>query len=622
MDAGRPINPNTLWAGTVVDQLARCGLRAVCIAPGSRSVPLVLAFDQHPKIDVYLHLDERSAAFFALGVAQATKRPVALVCTSGTAAAEFHPAIVEAHQAQLPLLVLTADRPPELRHSGANQTIDQVKMFGDHVLWAVDVALPEPNPPGLALRNLRTLVSRAYAVADGLVKGAVHLNFPFRQPLEPASLEELALMAAGNSEEASGSPPASEIERGQLYPSPTQIERIAEVVARHERGIIVCGPRCPGGDFPSTVTALAKISGYPLLADPVSGVRFGPHVADAPIIGGYETFLAANGLTWAPPQVVIRFGAMPTSKSLNSYLDRVAQAQIIHIRESGIWADDSHRVHYFLQADPAIVCRCLAEKLASQTPLDVGSQLPARPDPMWPEQPRATSKWAAALLETEATTQHLLRQSLAECFFDGAAVASAVNMLPPGTNLFVGNSLPIRHLDQFAQPTARALSIFANRGASGIDGVTSTALGVAVADRSRPTILITGDIAFYHDMNGLFALRQHDLRRFIIILLNNNGGGIFRRLPIARFEPSFTSLFLTPHDLKFEAAAQMYGLAHQAVNDGEHFQAAFAESLGGETPTIIEVRTDSHQDHIRHQEVVRQVIAALNEQQAEYRLDS
>lgn len=589
------INPNTLWAGIFVDQMARCGLRAVCIAPGSRSMPLVLAFDQHPAIDVYLHLDERSAAFFALGLAQATKRPVALVCTSGTAAAEFHPAIIEAYQAQVPLLVLTADRPPELRHSGANQTIDQVKMFGDHVLWAVDVALPEPNPPALALRNLRTLASRAYAIADGLVKGAVHLNFPFRQPLEPSSLQELALITSRSAEGAGD--PAAEIERGQLHPTPAQLERLAELIARHKRGIIVCGPHCPGGDFPAAVTALAQVSGYPLLADPVSGVRFGPHVADAPIVGGYETFLAGDGPAWAPPEVVIRFGAVPTSKSLNSYLDRAAQAQIVHVSGSGIWADDSHRVRYFLQADPAIVCRRLAERLT--------------PHPQTP--------WAAALLETEATTQALLRQGLAECFFDGAALAAAVNMLPSGVNLFVGNSLPIRHLDQFGQPAACALSVFANRGASGIDGTTSTALGIAAADRTRPTVLVTGDIAFYHDMNGLFAVRQHDLRYLTIVLLNNNGGGIFRRLPIARFEPPFTSLFLTPHDLMFEPAAHMYGLVHRVANDGEQFRAALAESLASEIPNLIEVRTDSHQDHTRHQEVVRKVIAALDEYQAEYR---
>lgn len=232
---------NTLWAETFVDELARGGLQAVVIAPGSRSTPLTLAFAAHPAIRHYLHLDERSAAFFALGLALATTRPVALLCTSGTAGANYFPAIIEARMSQVPLLVLTSDRPPELRHSGANQTIDQVKLYGDQVLWGVDVALPEADAPAVALRNLRTLAARALATAAGLPPGPVHLNFPFRKPLEPALPHTPAFAPAG--------PPHTRTLRGQLLPTPNQIAELAALINQHERGLIVCGPRCEGG-FP------------------------------------------------------------------------------------------------------------------------------------------------------------------------------------------------------------------------------------------------------------------------------------------------------------------------------------------------------------------------------------
>ena len=320
-------NPSLLYAETLVHALAGAGLRDVCIAPGSRSTPLTLAFDAHPEIAVHLHLDERCASFYALGLALATERPVALVCTSGTAAVEFHPAVVEAEMSHLPLLVLTADRPPELRHSGANQTIDQVKMYGAHVLWAVDMGLPEADPPEVALRNLRTTAARALAVADGLVKGPVHLNLPFRKPLEPD----------GAYNPVFGPCVTTRIHRGTIHPSLQQIDDLAALMAAHERGVIVCGPRCPGGDFPAAVAELARRSGYPIFADPLSGLRFGPHTADAPIIGCYETVLNGDP-GWGQPEVVIRFGAVPTSKWLNGWLDSGEWGSGIGDRGSGIVA--------------------------------------------------------------------------------------------------------------------------------------------------------------------------------------------------------------------------------------------------------------------------------------------
>jgi len=573
-------NPNIQWADLFVGELAACGLQAVCIAPGSRSTPLTLAFARHPAIKVYLHLDERSAAFFALGLAMATERPVALVCTSGTAAAEFHAATIEAYQSHVPLLVLTADRPHDVRYSGANQTIDQVKMYGDHVLWSFDLPIPQPNAAALTLRSLKTLAGRAYGLAHGVVKGPVHLNFPFRQPLEPEAPPLPAVTPLDR--------PAATLEQGVIMPTTRQIDQLTTLINRHERGFIVCGPGCPGGAFPEAVAQLAVASGYPLLADPLSGVRFGKPVESDLVLGGYESYLQGGKAPWAPPDVVIRFGAVPTGKWINSYITASAPAHFIHIRENGVWADDSHLVNYFLQADPATVCTQLANAVA----------------------PRPLSSWAKDIQATEATCQQITQRYFAEQFFDGAVVADVINTLPAGARLMIGNSLPVRHLDQFGAPSRRAIHVFGNRGASGIDGVTSTALGIAAAS-DDPLVLITGDIAFYHDMNGLLAIKQHNLHNVTIVLLNNNGGSIFRRLPIAKFEPQFTPLFLTPHDLEFSYVAQLYGLRYVCTNDREIFQTAFQQNVTDNTPTLIEVQTDGASDQQQQQALTAQVMSAI-----------
>lgn len=586
------INPNQLAAETFVAALAAAGLRAVCIGPGSRSTPLTLACHRHPDVRTYLHVDERSAGFFALGMAMATARPVALLCTSGTAAAEFFPAIVEANLSQVPLLVLTADRPHELRHSGANQTVDQVKLYGDHVRWAVDMALPSADEPPVAQRNLHTMAARAYGIANGLRKGPVHLNFPFRKPLEPDEPQSAPFTPYRT--------PAVAIERGILAPTTAQISAMVTLFDQHLRGLIVCGPNCPGGDFPAAVAELAAVTGYPLVADPLSGVRFGPHTANAPLIAGYDSFLAGAAVrtskTHPVPrslQLVIRFGVVPTSKWLSAYLTAAAPEQYIHVRESGVWADDSHLVNCFMQVNEAGFCRRVAKDVAVSSP-----------------HIHEANKWTDAFLAAESASWRVIDDYLGAHFFDGAVVAEALDVmadaLPAGANLVIGNSLPVRHLDQFARPRTAAIDVFGNRGASGIDGVTSTALGVA-AGGDRPTVLITGDVSFVHDLNGLLAVNQHAIRNITIVLINNRGGGIFRRLPIAAHDPPFTELFLTPHDLQFAHAARFYGLTHQFATDRLTFRTLLTDALHGLSPTIIEVQTDGVSD-LEHQRTVVQMV--------------
>ena len=590
-DAQAGPNPNLLFAETLVGGLAYAGLRAVCLAPGSRSTPLALAFDAHPDIETFLHLDERCASFFALGMAQASGRPVGLVCTSGSAALELHAAVVEAQMAGVPLLLLTADRPPELRHSGANQTIDQVKMYGDHVLWAVDAALPQDDPPDVALRNMRTLAARAYAIADGLRKGPVHINLPFRKPLEPeppyhADFDKVEQRDARiDHSQFSHLSPHSLIRRGILIPASEQIDEIAALISRHERGWIVCGPWAgrPPLALVNAVAELARGTGYPIIADPLSGLRFGPHAASAPVVGSYESFLQ-HPPPFGSPQVVIRLGAVPTSKNLNDYLDKAASPYQIHVRSCGVWADDSHRVRYFLQVDETEFCR----RLVQRTDRGMGS-------------------WCAEVLAADQRNGHRQAQFLEENWFDAAVVPAVVEALPDGANLFAGNSLPVRHLDQFARPNQKQIHVYGNRGASGIDGIVSSALGVAAAARSTPVLLLIGDISLYHDLNGLLAVRSHNLGNVTIVLLNNNGGGVFRRLPIADGHVQFERLFLTPHGLDFAPAAAMYGLDHVLVchEDRAALNEALRDSLHRNRPTIIELRTDGARDERMRGELVK-----------------
>jgi 2-succinyl-5-enolpyruvyl-6-hydroxy-3-cyclohexene-1-carboxylate synthase len=585
------MNPNLLYTQLFVRALMDSGLTAVCISPGSRSTPLTLAFAAQKGIEIYRHLDERSAGFFALGLAVATERPVALVCTSGTAVANYFPAIVEANMSQVPLLILTGDRPHELRHSGANQTIDQVNIFGNHVLWAVDTPIPQANAPDVALRHVQTTAARAYATANGAAangrrQGPVHINFPFRKPLEPET-GDWRPETISKSPVASRQSPVAILTRSQQ-------EDLTAVINHHERGLIVCGPRCPGGNFPQAVAGLSQISGWPILADPLSGVRFGLHGSGTVISGGYETYMQGR-LDWPEPEVILRFGAVPTSKWLNAYLERSQPAHRIHIRANGVWADDAHQTTWFVAADEEQACYQMAQGVV----------------------PRLSSRWLDKVHGVETAVWQKIEELSADDadFADFWVVMDTVELLPPNGRLFVGNSLPIRHVDQFARPSTKPLHVYANRGASGIDGNVSTALGYGAASRS-PLVALLGDITFYHDMNGLLAVAGGGWRvagetplatRYsppvTFVVINNNGGGIFRRLPIAGFEPEFTDLFLTPHDLDFEHAARLYGLDFTRVTDRTTFRQALGENLYNPTPHLIEVQTNGRYDDQRRREI-------------------
>ncbi|MFZ1795083.1 MAG: 2-succinyl-5-enolpyruvyl-6-hydroxy-3-cyclohexene-1-carboxylic-acid synthase [Anaerolineae bacterium] len=563
--------PSVFTSEIFIDELARGGLRHVCIAPGSRSTPLTLACAAHPRIHAHMHLDERSAGFYALGLAMALDEPVALICTSGSAAANFYPAIVEAHMSRVPLLVLTSDRPHELRHSGANQTIDQIKMYGDFALWSVDMALPEAAPDPTAIRNLRATAARALAVADGAPKGVAHLNFPFRKPLEP-TLEE-----AKQHVFEPDAPPFLRISRGVVLPNAADVAELAEIIARYQNGIIVCGPNCPRGNFAQAIHALSEASGYPIFAEALANVNSRPHRSPRPVRS-------------SEIDIILRFGGVPTGAEMLSLLANAKAAHRIFVAHDGVYADDDHRTTWMIHADASALCA------------GVAARLPAR------ALTREPSAFAAAIRQNSEAMLQKLSTALETCdWFDGAVAYEVVKSAPANAAIFAGNSLSVRNLDEFGIPSplpaggaggVASPHIFGSRGASGIDGNVSTALGIAAADGARPVIALLGDITFYHDMNGLLAVNKFGLQNATFVVVNNDGGGIFQRLPISKLEPPFTEMFLTPHGLTFEHAAALYGLRHARVTTRAEFVAAFGARMRGEpsAPQFIEVMTDSRRD--------------------------
>ena len=347
----------TTFVGGFVDELARSGVRHVCLAPGSRSTPLALLLRQHPGVRVWTHLDERSAAFFALGMAKALREPVAMLCTSGTAAVNFAPAIVEAYFARVPLIALTADRPPELRDIGANQTIDQVRLFGSHVKWSIDMMLPVTSPE--ALRYVRAVACRAPAIARADAAGPVHINFPFREPLIPAAD---GLSSERNGADIAEPAPFARMEDVSRQPEPASLASLASELIRTERGVIVCGPQDEPG-FPEAVARLADQLNVPILADPLSQVRCGPHHGSL-VIDAYDAFLRSDDISRSlAPQLLLRFGAAPTSKPLLPYLQRHAASRQVLIDSGDGWRDPALTADQQLRSDPRLFCEARREAL-------------------------------------------------------------------------------------------------------------------------------------------------------------------------------------------------------------------------------------------------------------------
>ncbi|QLH83546.1 2-succinyl-5-enolpyruvyl-6-hydroxy-3-cyclohexene-1-carboxylic-acid synthase [Halosimplex pelagicum] len=591
-------NRATLWGRTLVDELAKSGVTGAIVSPGSRSTPLTVALAEHDDIETFSVLDERSAAFFALGRGRRTGEPTALVCTSGTAAANYHPAVIEANQSRVPLLVLTADRPAELTDSGANQTVDQTKLYGDAVRWYK--TLPEPAPEPRRLRSLRVAADRAVAETTGANPGPVHLNFPVAKPLEPTeepgdvpdSLADEAPLAV---EGRDG--PFVRTATGRLEPDDAAMDEIAAALESAERGLVVAGPLNPGICDSEAVARLLDATGFPLLADPLSGLRYGPLAADRPVFGGYDSYLDAPG--WPDPEVVLRTGASPTSKVLRQFLAEADARQVV-VDPAGDWPEAEFTATDYVEADPGAVASALAERVDTTPAADDG------PEAAWRERFERAEAAHWSLVDEVAGS------AAERSAFEGAVLAEVVASAPDPATVFVSNSMPVRDCDRFGRPRRADLSVLGNRGASGIDGIASTALGAGSAT-DDPLVVVTGDLAYYHDANGLLSVARCGVDA-TIVLINNDGGGIFHILPIEEFDPPFTEQFVTPHGLDFEHSADLYDLAFRRATGAEDFAAAYRESLDRDGTQVIEVRTDGEASHRRRERLHERVCERVAEE--------
>lgn len=566
-------NPTYAFASALVDELARSGVRHLCMCPGSRSTPLALVAARHASLRVWTLIDERSAGFFALGMAKASRAPVAVLSTSGTAAANLLPAVAEARYGRTPLVVLTADRPYELRDSGAPQTIDQVRLYGSHAKWSVDLAPPGATVP--LLRYARSLGCRAVAVAIDEPAGPVHLNAQFREPLVPVRSPQAGrrMPLAGR---VDGSP-YTRVVRSPRSPASEHVQVLARYLADRPRGLIVCGPQ-DDPRFPFAVTDLARRTGYPVLADPLSQVRCGRHNLDA-VIDAYDALLRADEVVdHLIPEVVLRFGGMPASKPLLGYLARSAGARQILVDAAGEWREPDHIASDLIRTDPTLLCEALRDALGE----------------------RGDGRWAATWRQLASAARSAMHDYLArlEEPFEGAVFADLTELLPDRALLYVGNSMPMRDVDTFFPARPRSIRFMGNRGASGIDGLVSSALGAAAVS-DGPVVLVVGDLSFYHDMNGLLAARLYDLS-VTIVLVNNDGGGIFSFLPQAADREHFERLFGTPHGLDFRHAVRMYGGTHVLAGDSTAFRDAVRDALEGGGLRVVEVRTERERNVALH----------------------
>ena len=601
-------NTNTVWASVLAETLQRLGLTTAVICPGSRSAPLTIAFAQNNKIETIPILDERSASFFALGIAQKSGLPAALICTSGTAAANFYPAIIEARESRIPLLIFTADRPPELRDCHAGQAIDQVKIYGNYPNWQAELAIPSASI-GMLDYLRQTIV---YAIERSIfpTKGPVHLNIPFRDPLVPVpDLAVEALETQFNPQHFfAGLEPIFAGESSTL-PSPPLFRGGEESTMQQwhkcSKGIIIAGVSQPqfAEKYCSAIAQISQLLNWPVLAEGLSPVRnyaqLNPH-----LISTYDLILRNRELAdKLIPEIAIQIGDLPTSKELRNWLDKTQPKRYI--------IDPSH--HNF---DPlhgkTIHLRTSVENLATiltlvpplnksestlVSPLNKGESTlvpPLNKGGLGGVLTSPSNEYLQLWRNTEIQVRETIDQKISAInkIIEPKVSWLLSQILPPATPIFIANSMPVRDVEFFWKPNNLEIKPFFNRGANGIDGTLSTALGVA--HRNQSSIMLTGDLALLHDTNG-FLIKNKFVGHLTIILINNNGGGIFEMLPVAKFDPPFEEFFATPQHINFAQLCATYGVEHEVIEDWEQFKQKLI-SLPNSGIRVLELQTDRRSD--------------------------
>ncbi|MEH1919980.1 2-succinyl-5-enolpyruvyl-6-hydroxy-3-cyclohexene-1-carboxylic-acid synthase [Nostoc sp.] len=572
-------NVNQLWAYILTETLKRLGLTCAIICPGSRSTPLAIAFAQQvPEIEAISILDERSAAFFALGQAKATGRPVVVVCTSGTAGANFYSAVIEAKESRVPLLILTTDRPPELRDCHSGQTVDQLRLYGNYPNWQTELALPSADLGMLAY--LRQTVIHSWERAQTPTKGPVHLNIPFRDPLAPVpDGTDLSYLRSQFHPE--------DFFAGIANPCPMPNAQcpIPKEWKECDRGIIIAGVAQPSQpeEYCRAIAHISQTLKWPVLAEGLSPVRnyaeLNPY-----LISTYDLILRNQQLAKElAPQMVIQVGEMPTSKELRTWIDAT---------QSRRWVIDPSDQNLDPLHGRTTHLRISVEDIkAEEINLSFSSDY--------------VQQWCDA----ETKVRLVVDQTMGKIdeMIESKAAWLISQILPPGTPLFIANSMPVRDVEYFWKPNNLGVRSHFNRGANGIDGTLSTALGIA--HRQQSSVMLTGDLALLHDTNG-FLIRNKFVGHLTIVLINNNGGGIFEMLPIAKFDPPFEEFFGTPQDIDFAQLCATYNVQHELITSWQELQQRL-----NQLPTIgirvLELRTNRKADAKWRQDNLRNFAADI-----------
>lgn len=600
MPASEIARHNDAFAGALAWALSEGGVCDGVYSPGARNAPLLIAFARTP-IDLHAAIDERAAAFYALGIAKITGRATVLVCTSGSAAAHYLPAVLEAEHSHVPLLILTADRPPERQGCGAPQTVTQTDLFGAHTRWSANLA-----PPGaeISAQTARTIVARALDFAQATPAGPVHLNVPFREPLwAPDSAPERPAWTRG------------QVIRGRARLTPPAIESIAALLAPCaplsppsgrgrrpvSRGLIVCGARAAGhapeatAPFARAVTRLATTLGWPIVAEPTAQIRYGPHNR-APIISTADAFLRHPATARAlAPDRILRFGQVPASRVVATWLARVGHDRTLLVDVNGDWHDPDHSAHTLVVADPIELCDALREIGSVEAPDDRGG---------------AHAAWLKQWQQIDAQAWSVLEPLCAQDLWEGSIARAVVGGLGDGALLQIASSMPVRDLDSFTGVSAHNIHILSNRGVNGIDGTIAQAAGAAHAWRAGPVFLLLGDLAFLHDLDGLHLAAERGVS-LTIIVVNNRGGGIFHFLPVAQ-APQFEPLFVTPQSARLSEIGRALGARHTRVDSLEALQTAVASGAQAAGLRVIEAQVDRPQNTHHHRAAWAAVADALD----------
>src|SRR5271168_391177 len=577
-----PHNPNSRAAAAMAQEFARCGVTNACISPGSRSTAVVTGLLRARAIRPWVILDERSAGYFAIGMARETRRPVLLVCTSGTAAANYLSAVVEASLSNVPLIVVTSDRPPEARDCRSPQTIDQVRIFGSHARWSVDLAAPHA---GDALEGYyRTIACRAAATAVQAPAGPVHLNFPFREPLIDVGEEAAAIGLAEQVADVDADAPWALVCPVRTVLSDESARALAERLRGCERGVIVCGPRTADHDSDAQAVArLAQKLNWPMLADPLSGLRFGIHDCSR-VVDSYDVLLRNEGFSEThQPEAIIQLGDPPVSKALQQFMAAASRRFHLMVAQPGTWPDPLHVATDVAPVGVLEFCTAMAAAVEGT----------GRP-----------SSWLNEWLSASARVRAALDEMLAgeTSMFEAKVITETIRLVPDGSLVHIGNSMPVRDLDTFVGRTPRDLALCGNRGANGIDGVLSTAFGAA-ATRRRPTVLILGDLSCLHDIGALQIAARYPIH-LLVIVITNDGGGIFSFLPQAGLGDPFETFFGTPHGLDFEQVSALGRAPYAQASSWDSFEAAVSVALENPGLHLVELRSERNRNLEMHRRMI------------------